>query len=142
MGEKGFDVKDERHDPVRVTAKDDSMLVVLDGDILFAFDKASLKPQADAVLQRAAATIKSKSGPRLRAVLINGHTDAVGDAGYNVGLSERRAKTVADWFISRGYLSPSITRAQGFGKTQPVAPNTDAANRAKNRRVEIYLLNN
>jgi outer membrane protein OmpA-like peptidoglycan-associated protein len=119
------------------------MLVVLDGDILFDFDKASLKqPRANEVLQRAAATIKSKSGPRLRAVLVNGHTHAVGEAGYNVGLSERRAKTVADWFVSRGYLSSSITRIQGFGETQPVAPNTDAANRAKNRRVEIYLLNN
>jgi outer membrane protein OmpA-like peptidoglycan-associated protein len=142
MGEKGFGVEDENHEPVRVTSQDDSMLVVLDGGILFDFDKAILKPQADAVLQRAAATIKAKSGPRLRAVLVNGHTDSVGDAGYNMGLSERRAKTVASWFISRGYLSSSITRPQGFGETQPIAPNTNAANRAKNRRVEIYLMNN
>jgi outer membrane protein OmpA-like peptidoglycan-associated protein len=140
-GERGFDSKDTADDPIRVTVQDNSQLVVLDGDVLFDFGKAFLKPQANPVLQRAAATIQANSGPNLRAVLINGHTDGTGDAVYNVGLSERRAKTVADWFVSRGYLLPSIIRTQGFGKTQPLAPNTDAANRARNRRVEIYLMN-
>ncbi len=139
-GEKGL-VTDQPEGPKYVTASDDALVAVLDGDVLFDFDKSVLKPGANAVLERTAATIKAKSGPRLRAVLFNGHTDGTGDASYNVGLSERRARTVADWFVARGYLPRSITRIQGFGKTQPIAPNTVAAGRAKNRRVEIYLLN-
>jgi outer membrane protein OmpA-like peptidoglycan-associated protein len=140
-GERGFGITDQEKDPVNITAKDDSVLVVLTGDVLFDVAKSTLKPEAHAVLQRAAATIKSKSGPRLRSVLINGHTDATGDAGYNMRLSEERAKTVADWFFARGDLSRVNTRIQGFGKTQPIAPNSDSAGRAKNRRVEIYLEN-
>jgi outer membrane protein OmpA-like peptidoglycan-associated protein len=141
-GERGFGIKDQVADPVKLTAKDDSFIVVLNGDVLFDFDKWALKPEADAALQRAAATIKTKSGPRLKSVLINGHTDSVGDVAYNMRLSEQRAKTVADWFFARGYLSRANTKIQGFGKTQPIAPNSDSANRAKNRRVEIYLVNN
>jgi len=137
-----FGINDRLEDPVKIIAKDDSFIVVLNGDVLFDVDKWALKPEAHAALQRAAATIKSKSGPRLRSVLINGYTDSTGDAAYNMGLSEQRAKTVADWFFARGDLSRANTRIQGFGKTQPIAPNTDAAGRAKNRRVEIYLVNN
>jgi outer membrane protein OmpA-like peptidoglycan-associated protein len=141
-GERGFGHGSEEFTgPVQVSAQDDSFVVVLSGDVLFDFDKAVLKPQADAVLQQAASTIKAKSGPRLRAILINGHTDGIGDGAYNERLSERRAKAVADWFVNRRLLAQSTIRTQGFGKTQPRVPNTTPANRAKNRRVEIYLLN-
>jgi outer membrane protein OmpA-like peptidoglycan-associated protein len=126
--------------PVRVTDNDDS-LIRIGGDVLFDVDKSNVKPEANAALETAAAEIKAKTGPRLRYVLINGHTDATGPADHNQRLSELRAKAVADWFITRKYLNESNIRTQGLGKARPRAPNTDAPGRAKNRRVEIHLVN-
>ncbi len=51
------------------------------------------------------------------------------------------AQEVADWFVKRGYLNRAIIVIQGFGKTRPIAPNTTAEGRTKNRRVEIDLRN-
>lgn len=126
-------------EPIRITAKDDSFVVVLTSDVLFDFNKAELKPAADRPLEQAWAKIKAN--PRRRLIYINGHTDNVGDDRYNMRLSEQRAQAVAQWFFRRGYLTPSVVRPQGFGKSQPIAPNTTAEGRAKNRRVEIYLSN-
>jgi len=125
---------------VKITMKDDSLVVILEGDVLFDFDKSEVKPEADKPLTQAAAIIKS-ARRRDSAILINGHTDSVGADDYNMKLSERRARAVAQWFVSRKYLPDSILRPQGFGKSNPVAPNTDAAGRAKNRRAEIYISN-
>lgn len=127
-------------EPVRVTVKDDSFIVVLSGDVLFDFGKFDLKPAADLPLEQAWARIKSN--PRRRKVFVNGHTDSIGQDRYNLRLSEQRAKAVAEWFFRRSYLAPSMVSIQGFGKTQPLAPNTTAQGRARNRRVEIYLSNN
>jgi len=125
--------------PIRVTAKDDSLVAVLADDVLFDFNKAVLKPAADRALEQA--WTKIKASQRRRLIYINGHTDSVGHEGYNMRLSEQRAQAVAQWFFRRGYLTPSVVRPQGFGKSQPVAPNATAEGRAKNRRVEIYLAN-
>jgi outer membrane protein OmpA-like peptidoglycan-associated protein len=126
--------------PIRVTAPDDSFVAVLADDVLFDFNKAVLKPVADRPLEQA--WTKIKASERRRLVYINGHTDSVGGEGYNMRLSEQRAEAVAQWFIRRGYLTPAVVRPQGFGKSQPIAPNATTQGRAKNRRVEIYLSNN
>lgn len=138
--DNGFDVTPPDPGPVRVTANDDS-LIRISGDVLFDTDKSNIKPDANAALEKAAADIKAKIGPRLRYVLINGHTDSTGPAGYNQRLSESRAKAAADWFVARKYLDRAKIRTQGFGKTQPIAPNTDEPGRAKNRRVELHIVN-
>ncbi len=65
---------------------------------------------------------------------IYGHTDSRAPDGYNQGLSERRAASVAEVARSVGAL---VSRQAGFGESQPVAPNDSAENMAKNRRVEI-----
>ena len=80
-------------EPIRITAKDDSFVVVLSGDVLFDFNKADLKPAADGPLEQAWTRIKAN--PRRRSIYINGHTDSVGDDGYNMRLSEQRAQAVA-----------------------------------------------
>jgi len=125
-------------EPIRVTQKDDSFVIILRGDALFDFDKSEIKPDAAKVLDLAAKTIKSvwRNGSF---VLVNGYTDDVGSEDYNNRLSERRAQAVAHWFPSRG-LPYSVMRPRGFGKTNPVVPNTDQAGRAKNRRVEIFVM--
>ena len=136
-----------------INQSDDS-LVQIPGDLLFDFNQPppgrfDLKPGADTALKQAATTIlRSASATRRQSrVLINGHTDSKGDASYNMDLSVRRAEAVARWFSSNGYLPRSVISVQGFGLSQPVAPNKkrdgsdDPVGRAKNRRVEIYVTN-
>ena len=120
----------------------------LPGDVLFAFDKADLKPRANVkphaedVLWEAAYYIQKKSPSRIS---IEGHTDGIGPAEYNVGLSIRRAEAVRQWLISRKIVTPSNTEIKGWGMSKPAAPNfkpnhsDDPVGRAKNRRVEIWL---
>jgi len=131
----------EHVDPrVHISAKDDSFVVVLQGDVLFDFDKSIVKPEANKPLTDAAAIVKSASRAG-SVVLVNGYTDSVGDDTYNIHLSERRAAAVAQWFIAHNYFPASMIRTRGFGKANPVASNADDAGRARNRRVEIFLLN-
>jgi outer membrane protein OmpA-like peptidoglycan-associated protein len=70
---------------------------------------------------------------------IDGHTDSVGSEEYNLALSDRRAKAVFDYLTSRG-VDPSRLKSQGFGESNPIAPNDTEAGRAQNRRVEITIV--
>ena len=78
--------------------------IILPAEVLFAFAHYDLKPGADQTLEEAWKVIKTKPGRRLS---ISGYTDSVGPADYNVVLSNWRAKTVKQWFVSRGYLKDS-----------------------------------
>jgi len=132
-----YDAPSPDPEPVRVTQKDDSFVVILNGDVLFDFGKSDPKPAAGKVLDVAAAKIKSiwRNGS---VIFVNGHTDDIGSDKFNNRLSERRAQAVAHSFLSRG-LPYSVMRPQGFGKANPVASNSNRAGRAKNRRVEIFV---
>ena len=122
-------------------ATDTEVDIDLPGDVLFDFDKATLRPVAVPVLQNVATVIQ---GYPSYAILISGHTDSKGGRAYNQALSERRAATVKDWLTSHGVANTATT--QGFGGDKPIAPNThpdgsdDPVGRQKNRRVEIKLL--
>ncbi|WP_165481038.1 OmpA family protein [Vibrio metoecus] len=78
-----------------------------------------------------------KKDPKLK-VNIVGHTDSLGSDKYNQWMSERRAKTVADYFIANG-ISPSRITALGRGESEPIANNNSELGRAQNRRVEINI---
>ncbi len=114
--------------------------IALAADVLFDFDKASLRPEAKPALDRVAEVLKAY--PRASA-RIEGHTDGKGDAAYNQKLSERRASSVRDWLAANGASLAISTR--GWGKTKPVAPNArpdgrdDPEGRQRNRRVEIAV---
>lgn len=116
--------------------------VNLSADVLFDFDKATLKPEAEPALQRVATVVKSYPTSE---VFIDGHTDGKGSDSYNQPLSERRAAAVGNWLVTNAGLSPGRLHTRGWGKTKPVAPNTkpngadDPEGRAKNRRVEIVV---
>lgn len=71
-------------------------------------------------------------------IKVEGHTDDRGSEEYNLKLSERRAKTVADYLIAEGIDSGRVT-FQGIGEVSPLLPNTSEYNRSKNRRVEFLL---
>lgn len=118
----------------------DGVIVIdLPADVLFDFDKATIRPDAEPALTRAAELLKSY--PQAQ-VSIGGHTDAKGDDAYNEGLSLRRARAVA----ARLQREAGRTlAAEGFGERRPVAPNVkpdgsdDPDGRQKNRRVEIRI---
>jgi OOP family OmpA-OmpF porin len=99
----------------------------------FDFDRSTLKPDGKRMVDEAVTLMTDKSDLR---VSVEGHTDSIGSDAYNQRLSERRAKTVRDYMVSRGIDASRIT-ARGFGESKPVASNTTAEGRAENRRVEI-----
>ena len=101
--------------------------------VLFDFDKATLRPESDAILTRAAAVIQSTQGASIE---VQGHTDAVGADDYNQKLSEARAASVVAWFTAHRIPAAQL-KSKGYGKTRPVANNNSDEGRAKNRRVEI-----
>ena len=104
---------------------------------LFDFDKAILKDQGKAELHNLDEYIKSKE---LQVVDINviGHTDSMGSAEYNQGLSERRAMAVKEYMVSEG-IDATIIDVSGKGESEPVASNDTDEGRALNRRVEIHV---
>lgn len=110
-------------------------LLVTLGDVLFAFNKAELSPQAGPRLDKLASFLKQFPDRKL---LIEGYTDSVGGDSYNQNLSERRAQSVRDALVQRGVDSSRIT-AMGYGKAHPVADNASPEGRAMNRRVEIVI---
>ena len=98
----------------------------------FDFDSATLKPGMEAALVDLANKIKESTGQEM--VTVIGHTDSTGPEDYNMGLSERRAKSAADFLSGQGITD--IT-TKGMGESAPVADNGTREGRAKNRRVEI-----
>lgn len=101
--------------------------------VLFDFNKATLKPESDGVLQRVLAFLQKD--PKL-ALEVQGHTDNVGGDDYNQKLSDARSKSVLAWLTQHG-IAASRLSFKGYGKTRPVATNDTDEGRAKNRRVEI-----
>jgi OmpA-OmpF porin, OOP family len=98
--------------------------------------KSSLLPEADAILDKVASLAKKYAGV---GIAVNGHTDADGSEGGNQTLSDARANQVRDSLIERGVPAEQLT-AQGFGESQPIAPNDTPENKAKNRRVVFTVV--
>jgi outer membrane protein OmpA-like peptidoglycan-associated protein len=115
----------------------------LAADVLFEFDKAELRPEADTALRKFRAQLGAEAAhARLR---IEGHTDGKGADAYNDRLALQRALSVQAWLSTSGDIPQSSLSATGFGKRRPVAPNTksdgsdDPDGRQRNRRVEIVV---
>jgi outer membrane protein OmpA-like peptidoglycan-associated protein len=121
---------------------DQEVRIDLASDVLFDFDKYSLRPEAAATLRKVGQV--AASYPR-STMTIEGHTDGKGTHPYNMKLSEDRAASVKIWLVQNaGIPSPRIS-TRGWGEMKPVAPNKkpdgsdDPVGRQKNRRVEIVL---
>lgn len=104
--------------------------------IFFDFDSDRLRPESTAELLQAVEFLQEY--PDIR-VEIQGHTDDVGPADYNLMLSQRRAEAVKKFLVEHG-IDASRLIAKGYGETKPKVPNTSEENRAKNRRVEFRIL--
>lgn len=119
-----------------VAPPQDEVIVLSDlGDVLFAFDSATLTPAAEATLDT---VVEKLRGADVLAIKVDGHTDSVGSDAYNQGLSERRAASVVDYLISQGVAAQKLS-SQGLGESKPMADNGTDAGRAQNRRVEIHV---
>jgi outer membrane protein OmpA-like peptidoglycan-associated protein len=102
--------------------------------INFKTGSAELLPESNEALNKVAETTKKYSELKLR---VEGHTDSVGDDGFNQRLSQQRADSVRDYLTSQGVPSYQM-EAFGLGESKPVASNDSASGRAQNRRVEFH----
>lgn len=112
--------------------------VTFESGILFATSSSTLNQASQSSLASFAQSLQNNPDTDVE---IYGHTDSSGNDGINIPLSEQRAQAVYNFLLSKGVAGNRMI-TQGFGSSQPVADNTTAAGKAKNRRVEIYILPN
>lgn len=112
--------------------------VSLSGDALFATNSSDISAEGISALDDLASKIAALGDVSISGITVVGHADSRGADSYNQALSERRAKSVADYLVSRG-VKQSIISSQGRGESDPVASNDTSEGRAQNRRVEITL---
>ena len=110
-------------------------MVLTLGDVLFDVNEASLAPGAARNIAKIAAFMRNYPE---RTAVIEGHTDSMGEADYNLDLSRDRAFAVRDALVNAGIESSRMS-TKGFGETLPVANNTTSVGRQENRRVEIIF---
>jgi len=106
-------------------------------DVEFEYNSANLTPASQATLNDAAATLSKN--PDLK-VEVAGYTDSAGAEEYNRNLSDRRAASVRDYLVNAG-ANPANLASRGYGESNPIADNSTADGRARNRRVELRVLN-
>ena len=110
--------------------------ITLQADTLYDFDKASLKPEGMATLDKIA---RDLSKIKLEVIIAVGNTDSVGSDAYNMALGQRRAQSVKAYLTSKG-VDGSRIYTESKGKSNPVASNATAEGRAKNRRTDIEVV--
>nr|MBN1165362.1 OmpA family protein [Candidatus Krumholzibacteriota bacterium] len=105
--------------------------------VTFESGSASLTPDSYAILDRVVKSLMAYPEVRIE---IRGYTDSVGSWESNLRLSQRRADAVKQYLINSGIMADRIL-SRGYGEADPIAPNTTAAGRAENRRIEFHRLN-
>lgn len=110
--------------------------VTFDSGILFATNKADLNSASKTDLAKFSTVLKNNADCH---VDIYGHTDSTGNDGINIPLSNNRAQSVADYLKTCGVSASQLQNVTGKGSSDPVADNSTADGRQKNRRVEVYL---
>lgn len=110
-------------------------LIVNMSDVLFDFNKYTLKPDAREKLAKVSGILLAYPGLKLQ---VEGYTDNIGSDEYNQKLSEERADAVRDYLVSQS-VQPANVSAAGYGKADPIADNSTASGRAQNRRVQMVV---
>lgn len=124
-------------DNVDLTIDGTEVIMSVPDSVLFDFDKYDLKSDAKKTLTEINKTLKQfKEDVE---IVINGHTDNVGKASYNLKLSEQRADEVKKFLSEDSALKNATFKTKGYGDKKPVASNDTEAGQAKNRRVEIVI---
>lgn len=122
-------------DPIKVAPVEEKITIVLN-NVFFGFKMENLYPESFPELNRIVALMNEKPSMQIEIV---GHTDNTGPANYNLGLSERRAKSVVKYLVDKNIDSKRIT-VQFFGESKPIDTNGTKEGRRKNRRVEFKIL--
>jgi OOP family OmpA-OmpF porin len=122
--------------PEGLMVDEDGCPISLTLAIEFDVDKANIKPRYQTELQRGAAFIRQYPGSR---ILIAGHTDWTASDAYNLALSQRRADSVRNYLIENFGIKSERLEAKGYGEAFPIADNTTAEGRQRNRRVELSV---
>ena len=104
------------------------------GTVHFDTDKATLTPDGQATLDKAAEAMKDHPNVHLR---VEGFTDSTGTDPHNLNLSQQRANTVGEYLKGKGIEGSRLTGA-GFAASKPVDTNATDAGKADNRRVELF----
>jgi outer membrane protein OmpA-like peptidoglycan-associated protein len=109
--------------------------ITFSSGILFDVDQADLKNKSQTELTKLSAILNKYADTN---IMLAGHTDSTGSEEYNLGLSRRRAQSVADYLTTQN-VNPARFAVEGYGKSDPVASNDTAEGRAENRRVEVAI---
>jgi outer membrane protein OmpA-like peptidoglycan-associated protein len=120
--------------PQKIDNEDEVLQSTFD-NLTFEFGKSVIQPTSFASLDKLAGVLVKKPDWKLSIV---GHTDNKGSDEANLKLSKARAKSVADYLISKGVSGTTIT-SDGLGESKPIADNNTDAGREKNRRVEFTI---
>jgi outer membrane protein OmpA-like peptidoglycan-associated protein len=110
-------------------------LIINMSDVLFDFNKYTLKPEAREKLAKVSGILLAYPGLKMQ---VEGYTDNIGSEEYNLKLSEERASSVRQYLVTQSVADSNVT-AMGFGKSKPVADNSTNSGRAQNRRVELVV---
>ena len=119
---------------------DEGIVVTFDENSGVYFDTAkhNINDKSRQTLDKLAAILKEYPDTN---VLVAGHTDSQGQDAYNMGLSQRRAQAVTNYFTSKGLAAKRFT-TKWYGEKNPIASNDTAEGRAKNRRVNVVIVPN
>lgn len=120
---------------VSVTRVGDQIMLNMPGNVTFETASADINANFYEVLNSVAIVLKEYEKTTVDVI---GHTDSVGAESYNQGLSENRARSVAEYLSSQGIL-PARLLIAGMGEAQPIAPNNTPGGRSQNRRVNLQI---
>lgn len=121
---------------VQVQRNGDQLDLIMPGNVTFPTNEYAIRQDFFPVLDAVAETLYKYTDTRIQ---VTGHTDSTGSPDYNYNLSDRRARSVANYLASKGVDQGRII-TQGLGPDQPVASNDTEAGRAQNRRVELQIM--
>ena len=141
---QNIDLRDYKDDGVHEVAQQDLYLVPIEkevdivlNNIFFDFDKSVLKKESFPELNRLVELLQERSSMTIE---IEGHADSIGEEGYNLRLSERRAQAVSNYISSKGITKERLS-VKGYGEANPAESNDTAEGRRKNRRVVFKIVN-
>jgi chemotaxis protein MotB len=126
-------------DLVETEAGENRVTIRMMGEATFDSGQAEIRPQFVPLLKMIGSVLQKSTDD----IIVAGHTDNVPIKGgrykSNLALSAARAASVAEFLLSHAAIRPSRISTMGFGEFRPLAPNSTAAGRQRNRRVEIIL---
>jgi len=121
--------------PKRVVVEENR--IVINEKIQFDFNKATIRPESDDLMNEIIKVIKENQ--HIKKIAIEGHTSSEGSDKYNLKLSDKRAKAVMEYLVTKGSLPKEMFSAKGFGESKPIADESSEEGKEKNRRVEFNI---